>query len=540
MHLNNSILSIYGSHDSSITVVSENGEYFTYELEKINGVRHFSLEKDPNYYDTLLAVKDILSNDFNNTVTFTTCLYGQCSEKIIRAVEEIFNCTDFKEIGHHLSHAATAFYTSDFSESLITTYDSGGHDNGDVSTFNFFIADRKNGIRHLEKLDLNVCDPYTCLAIPLNCISKKISPIDIGSEIHDLSITYQISESYLTLAGKIMGLSGYGKLRQNWIEFFEEYYNGPCDDRYRRELGEKIGLELKNINSLDWEDSLDVAATSQHVFNQMVYKKILMYSKKYKVPVCLSGGGAMNIIFNQYLRNKIEYPVHVPPNPGDCGLSLGFLLNENKPKHKIECAFNGIDLIDRHNLPTLISEYSAKECSTDFLTELIKDGKIIGIVYGRGEVGERALLRRSIVASPSITGIKDKLNKIKNRENWRPLAPAILEEFTDQYFTSFTSSPYMSFNPTVKPEVSDKVKEIVHVDGTARAQTLNFSDNPFGYNLVKSFFEKTGIPILINTSFNNRGKSILSTISEALDILENTDIDHVWIEGYLFDKKKNI
>jgi hypothetical protein len=87
---------------------------------------------------------------------------------------------------------------------------------------------------------------------------------------------------------------------------------------------------------------------------------------------------------------------------------------------------------------------------------------------------------------------------------------------------------------------ADKIKEIVHIDGTARAQTLNFRDNPFGYNLVKSFFDKTGIPILINTSFNNRGKSILSTISEALEILENTDIDHVWIEGYLFNNKKNI
>ena len=537
MQLNNSIFSIYGSHDSNITVVSETGEYFTYEIEKINGIRHFSLEKDPNYYDTLLIVKDIIFKDFNNTVIFETCLYGQCSEKIIRAIEEIFNCSDFKEIGHHLSHASTSFYTSDFRESLIVTYDSGGHDNGDVSTFNFFIGDRKKGIRHLEKVNLNVCDPYTCLAIPLDCISKKISQID---EIHDLSIIYQISESYLTLAGKIMGLAGYGKCREDWVEFFKEYYSGPCDDRYRMELGEKIGLDLKNIDSLNWEDSLDIAATSQQVFNQMTYTKILAYLKKYKLPVCLSGGGAMNIIFNQYLRNKIEYPVHVPPNPGDCGLSLGFMLNENKPSHKIECAFNGIDLIDRHNLSSLISEYSAKECSIDLLTELIKDGKIIGIVYGRGEVGERALLRRSIVASPSIKGIKDRLNKIKNRESWRPLAPVILEEFTDEYFTSFTSSPYMSFNPEINPEVSDKIKEIVHIDGTARAQTLNFRDNPFGYNLVKSFFDKTGIPILINTSFNNRGKSILSTISEALDILENTDIDHVWIEGYLFNNKKNI
>jgi len=77
MQLNNSILSLYGSHDSNISVVTETGDYYTYELEKINGIRHFSLEKDPNYYDTLLAVKDILLNDFNNTATFTTCLYGQ-------------------------------------------------------------------------------------------------------------------------------------------------------------------------------------------------------------------------------------------------------------------------------------------------------------------------------------------------------------------------------------------------------------------------------------------------------------------------------
>ena len=190
--------------------------------------------------------------------------------------------------------------------------------------------------------------------------------------------------------------------------------------------------------------------------------------------------------------------------------------------------------MDRSKLDDYIKEYDAKKVTKNDIAKLIKDGNIIGMVYGDSEVGPRALGNRSIVCDPSIPEMKDTLNaKVKFREWYRPFAPFCKKEDAHKYFESrdFENMEYMSFGVKVKV---DTLPSITHVDGTARLQTVTQESHSHFYELLTEYATMSDIPVLLNTSFNSRGNPILSTIYDALNILEETELDYVVIEHYLF------
>ena len=181
-----------------------------------------------------------------------------------------------------------------------------------------------------------------------------------------------------------------------------------------------------------------------------------------------------------------------------------------------------------------IKEYSAKKTTKKDIAKLIKDGKIIGLVYGDSEVGPRALGNRSIVCDPNISDMKDILNsKVKFREWYRPFAPFCKKEDADKYFDtySYENLEFMSYAPRVKV---DTLPSITHVDGTARLQTVTEESHTHFYELLTEFGKLSDTNVLLNTSLNIRGYPILSTIEDALYALENTEMDYVVIEDYLF------
>ena len=350
------------------------------------------------------------------------------------------------------------------------------------------------------------------------------------------------SRHQLALAGKLMGLCGYGKVIPEFVPAFEEFFF----DRDYEKLSNWTNLPLKNVKK-PWKDPLtnwafegqyayDIAATAQEGFENAFFEVLDRYDPN--IPLCLCGGAALNVLVNEKIKEKYDRPLYVPPNPHDGGLSLGHLFMYREPTERVDITYSGLPLLDRNKLPEYIEKYNAKKVNKKEIAEIIKDGKIIGLVYGDSEVGPRALGNRSIVCDPNIADMKDILNsKVKFREWYRPFAPFCKKEDAHKYFDSpnFDNLEYMSYAPRVKV---DTLPSITHVDGTARLQTVTEKSHSHFYELLTEFGKISETNVLLNTSFNIRGYPILSTIDDALYALNNTDMDHVVIEDYLFTKRE--
>lgn len=516
-------ISIYASHDSSICVSPSPGEYRVYELERFLKERYCRVNTREDFESILVQIREVIKNDCG-IEKFDKCYFGQFLAKKVAVQQEmfsrVFGVTEFDEVGHHLSHAATALYQSDFDKCLILSYDGGGFDPDGVSTFNIFLADRnKNEIKRLEKIKIDLGNAYSLMAEPVSEVRKG---------------------NFLSYAGKIMGLAAYGNVRQEWVEPIKNFYRTQVFSGSRGQLhalGSKLGINMSK-DALNGQDGYDLAATSQFVFEELTLEKLMPYVKQYNIPICVTGGCALNVLFNERLRQEVNLPIFVPPNPNDCGLSLGHMLLREPPAGKITVTYSGFGILDIDKLPEYAVKHNAKKVTHKDLIPLLKKGKIIGVVRGGSECGPRALGNRSIICDPSYENMKDTLNKkVKFREWFRPFAPITTLEYVSEYFNFEGESPYMSFAPTVKEEYQEALMSITHKDGTARVQTVTKEQNEFMHNLITDYKSEQGIGVLLNTSFNIKGRPILTTIEDAIYNLENTEMDYVLIEDFLFEKK---
>jgi carbamoyltransferase len=317
-------------------------------------------------------------------------------------------------------------------------------------------------------------------------------------------------------ASKLMGLVGYGKLN--------EYYYNVFDTLILENIEEKsYNTKKHNIINIDRYGIKDLAFTLQKFTIDKI--KEYVYPLKSCNNICLAGGVAYNGYMNEEFTNHYEN-VYVPPAVGDEGQSLGtyqhadYILNNNK--HKTN-TFAGIDYNYIGN-----EEVNLKE-----VAQAIANGKIVGWFQGKSESGNRALGNRSILADPRNPDIKDIINQtIKRREDFRPFAPSVLEEYYDEYFDTKYSSPFMSRIVKVK---SNKVPGITHIDNTARIQTVNKDFNEKFYNLIYEFYKITGVPMLLNTSFNCQ-EPIVETPEDAIRTFKKTDLDLLVINDYIIRK----
>ena len=384
-------------------------------------------------------------------------------------------------IDHHQSHATYAFINSGFDKSDILAIDGIGY------KFRCIFIDKDGTIQDLSK------------ELPIgwlwNQMSKRTGFGSLG-------------------ASKLMGLVGYGKFSQYYYNVFETILDGVI-----REKGYKTH-ELINVEEYGIQD---LAFTLQKFTNDKIKEHI--YPLKTCDNLCLAGG----VIYNGYLNEEFtkHYKnVFVPPAVGDEGQALGvyqhadYTLNNNK--HKTE-TFAGRE-----------HEYIGNSImNIKDVAQEIANGKIIGWFQDKSESGNRALGNRCILADPRRKDIKDIINHtIKKREDFRPFAPAVLEEHYKEYFDTNSPSPYMSRICKVK---SDKVPGITHVDNTARIQTVNKQFNEKFYNLINEFYKITGIPMLLNTSFNCH-EPIVESPEDALKTFKRTKLDILVINNYIVRK----
>ena len=513
------LVSIFAGHDANISFYNaKTNKYYTIEIERLVQKRYFRLhvDNDPQYQKEILEqCRDIAESEWGIENDYEAVLIS--SDGFVQTdPREVFNTEQIKTVArHHETHAAATFYQSPFKEALIVSYDGGGDD----GHFNVYSANNM-GVRFLNRIDSDFGGGY------LLC----------GSLVREVG---EKSRHQLALAGKLMGLCGYGKVIPEFVPAFEEFFF----DRDYEKLSNWTNLPFKNIKK-PWKDPLtnwafegqyayDIAATAQEGFENAFFEVLDRYDPN--IPLCLCGGAALNVLVNEKIKEKYDRPLYVPPNPHDGGLSLGHLFMYREPTERVDITYSGLPLLDRNKLPEYIEKYNAKKVNKKEIAEIIKDGKIIGLVYGDSEVGPRALGNRSIVCDPNIADMKDILNsKVKFREWYRPFAPFCKKEDAHKYFDSpnFDNLEYMSYAPKVKV---DTLPSITHVDGTARLQTVTEESHSHFYELLTEFGKISETNVLLNTSFNIRGYPILSTIKDALYALENTEMDYVVIEDYLFE-----
>ena len=445
------------------------------------------------------------------------------AEQIISAARELPQLAkaDFCSVDHHQSHAAGTFYPSGFNEALVVTLD--GFGDGVCSTASFMSARGTEAIWQVPyPHSLGGLWMSTCFLL--------------GFGMRD--------------AGKLMGLASYGKPR--YQEALLDAITLNPDGSYEFNLAKHkpetflhselslfipIVQECRRPGAPITQLHMDIAASLQRVTEVIVLHALQrLYTLRPCRNLCLSGGVALNSALNgRILADSPFEAVFIPPNPGDSGTGLGSALHlaavagNKSDSHLLSSPYLGAEYTQDQVEAALGAaglDYSRPANIGKDVAELISQGKIVGWFQGRAEVGPRALGNRSILADPRRAHMKDFLNRrVKFREWFRPFAPAVLESKQRDWFDSAHESRFMSFVCDVLTRRREEIPAVTHVDGTARLQTVQDAHNPVFYRLLQEFESITGVPMVINTSFNTMGDPIVNSPADAVKCYLNSGID---------------
>lgn len=511
-------LGFFGSHNANIAIAKNDIVLEVVEVERFMSKKHAGLwfyynVPEPYNINVIEEIKRYFEEKYNVT-EYETVAYNSVHKEYYK----MFPAKHYKWIPHHTAHAYSALYQSPHRNALIVSFD-GGSDEG---FFNVFLADKRGGVSKIYSGNIDLSVPYGLLAHFIDDIRQE-----------------EIFWGNLVYAGKLMGYANYGVPRKHMIDKLYKVYNkGDNGNIKQTEHTIKSILEIKDDYRFSGQDAKDWAASNQYVFENIFENEIQPFLEEYPtLPLILVGGGALNILNNTKLAKSRT--VFVPPNPNDCGLGLGLVASLIRPDLPIDATYLGSPVWDRFELSKIIYERNAEPLDIGDTARYIASGKIVGVVRERSEHGPRALGNRSILCNPAIPNMKDILNlKVKGREYYRPFAPVVRLEDVNKYFEWEGESRWMSFCPKVREEYKDKLGAIVHVDGTARVQTVTKEQNAFIYNLLTEVDKLTGVGVLLNTSFNVAGKPILNTYKEALWVLDNKDMDAIILENFIIKKEK--
>jgi len=583
-------------HDSSVTLIQDGQISFSLQEERFSRIKNdksfpfnsikYILKKknlELKNIDHIVFYENpkkkffrIIKNIFNtlpegffyhlkvlNDWILSKFFYENLILKNLKKIDSTFD-GKIKFIDHHISHASSAFFPSNFDSSVIINLDGVGE---------FATTTIGTGDGNKLKLDISINFPHS-----LGLIYS--------------AFTYYLGFKVNSGEYKVMGLAPYGKPVYKEI-IFDKLININDDESFNLNMkyfsfhlkDEMINdnfIKLFNNPRRSPEDNIeyfhmDMAASIQSVIEDTIIKIVKKAKKKYPnyKNLCLAGGVALNCVANGKIeRIKIFDNIWVQPAAGDAGGSLGAALYFwynilNKPRN------HNYNLMKNSYLGTYFSNEEIKKTLENkngifhyhedseifkIIAKKISEGSTVGWFQDRMEFGPRALGNRSILADPTSYEMQKNLNlKIKFRESFRPFAPAVLKEFLNDWFDINTESSYMSLVTKVKDEhlsninklnktkgfekltvKYSKIPAVTHVDCSARVQTVKIEDNPKFYNLIKEFYKITGVPILINTSFNVRGEPIVSTPNDAFNCFMMTDLDIMVCGNYILYKAEQI
>ena len=469
------------NHDASITVVRGNEILFAGHAERYSRVKNdYKLNGALIYEASKFGSPDqIVWFEKPYAKKLRQAYAGQWSEVISQSPKSYL-----KEMGlggipveyvpHHMSHAAAGYYTSPFQDATVIVVDA----IGEWDTISVWEAEG-NSMRKVHSTQYP-----NSLGLLYSAMTQRI-----GLKPNE--------EEYI-----LMGMAAYGKPRffDDIMKDFVEYVGGP----------ELVLRENLHRGIRGWKEELtteaeymDLAASIQMFAEDFMVEIATWASKNLKSKnLVLMGGVALNCVANEKVaRLNLFNDIWIMPNPGDAGSSLGCVAAYTQEKLN------------------WVSPYLGTEITRPFVPNRVADSiiehKIIGVATGRAEFGPRALGNRSLIADPRGNSIKARVNSIKKRQQFRPFAPIVMEQFAHDYFDMpVKTSPYMQFTaPCKRP---DLFPAICHVDGSSRVQTLNREQNPVIYEMMEAFYNKTGCPIILNTSLNIKGEPLVDTWEDAV------------------------
>ncbi|MEC4719558.1 carbamoyltransferase C-terminal domain-containing protein [Noviherbaspirillum sp. CPCC 100848] len=423
-------------------------------------------------------------------------------------------------VEHHLAHEASAFLAAPFEECAVLTMDGRGEN---ATTSYGHYQDRR--YRRLKQVNLP----------------------------HSLGLLYEMVTDYLGFLHssdeyKVMALASYGKpvFAAQFHEILQ--YRGDGDYEVRPAKWAELFGPSRERGSEFTQHHMNIASSLQIVLEETVLKMVhWLHEQTGAENLAMAGGVALNCVMNARVRDRGPFKkVWVQPASGDSGTSLGAAMwidgqqrGMSKRSWQMNHAFlgpaYGDDEIEEFLKQAKLSYRRADDLSAE-VAELLMQNKVIGWFQGRMEFGPRALGARSILASPLDPSMQQRLNTIKDREDFRPVAPVVLEEEAANWFVDGNISPFMVFVYDVRKDCEDKIPAVRHVDGTARIQTINRSQNAAYYDLLKAFAERSGVPVLINTSFNTRGEPVVCNPRDAVESFCTTPLDALAIGSFIVQK----
>ena len=510
-------------HDSSISII-ENGKIIYYRMEE-----RFSRKKHDLSYEKILdKLIEEKNTNFNKIFIEKYYLndYVYREELLFKKLKKFtYDELIINGIGHHFLHAHSGFFNSPFNESICISLDGGGS-----------VLDYGKNTKIIETESIFYLNKINIKSSKI--LYKKYRIFSDEKETYFLSSYYNNIEYYEKINEKeeIKNIPSVG-------EKFMLYGNNECN-LSGNSSGKVMGLaQYKNhkeklqypYNTKEWKERVNGAYEVQQETQNHVLSLIQKYTEETGVKnVVISGGYGLNCVANyHYLKNLKDINLYIDPICFDAGISVGdayyYYIQEtqnNPPIQPLQNAYIGYkeETYDLSNLET-------QKVSYEDVVNLLLQKNIVALFQGRSEAGQRALGNRSLLFDPRISNGKDLVNQIKKRENFRPFAGTILLEESHKWFKMFAlkESPYMQYAMDAYENAIEQVPAIIHADNTCRIQTVTQDQNEHFYNLINCFFEKTGVPMLLNTSFNLGGEPLVETFNHAVYTLKNSMIEYLYL-----------
>lgn len=550
------ILAINPGHNGSAAFVSDGEVIFYGEEERFSRMKY-----DGNPYRAMLQV--LINNGVDELVIGGTTnelpILPWTQEDPYSALVRKFNPqVKITKMGHlhHLGHASAAFYGSGFDSAAAVVVDGAG------SLHKEQISENGPTVAGYETESIYQCGyPHD-----FNAVYKRYSDGDTfywdnGIQEFDNSVTitkaYEAVSFYLGFgfieAGKTMGLAPYGAEDPDIPPFFVQgkgnknlllpkYPAGALIDENRfsylkrftdpKEWHKNFSL----VRDVDKNLAYHVQRDTEEMMKALIQKAIDITGE---TNIVISGGFGLNCVANyKYLKAFPDCKFYIDPVAHDGGTALGLARYawyqhsksiERQPQKTLYLSaipdYNQLEIAQRQ-----IPNMKVVDTNPANVAQLLADQKIVALYHGRAEGGPRALGNRSLIFDPRAADGKDIVNRVKQREWFRPFAGSVLEEHAHEYFdmAGLSSSPYMMYAVDVLPEKIDVIPAVSHVDGTCRVQTVNAEQNPVFYSIISEFNKLTGIPVVLNTSLNLAGHPLVDSVFDAIVTLYNSEIDCIY------------
>ena len=536
-------------HDSSASLVSGGNVLAAMEEERKNRIKHTN--KAPVH-----AIRDCLKNaDLDlNEIDFVALNFKKDTIKLnikkselafgkkMLSVEEYINRIFIKAVGqeidinkiiyvpHHEAHAESSYYLSGFDEAIVIIVDGVGDNSAGMVQYR-----RGNTVKILDTISIDN--------------SLGLFYLDLIS-----FLGYHVHDEY-----KVMGLAPYGDYRK-YEKIFKKFYRLLPEGKFsinRTAYNLLFDIGLPRFEHEKFSQMhMDIAASIQYSLESIILHIVKYYADTLKVRnLCMAGGVVHNCsVAGKILESGLFDDIFIQPAAGDAGTSLGAALfvarekNEFVRKTKIREVFWGENIGDDDEIRDILEKwkpyidfYYSKQIEVE-AAELIADGNIVGWVQGKTEYGPRALGHRSILADPRKATNKSIINSmVKKRESYRPFAPSVLKEYADEYFEISNSNigyEFMNFIVHIKEEKRNQLQAVTHIDGTGRVQIVSKDIDVKYWSTIEAFRKITGIPVLLNTSFNNFAEPIVDTVEDAIISFLTTQLDNMIVGNYVINRKE--